>query len=398
MQELTPKLLSWASILDDQTRLQAETLSRMPFIDPYVALMPDAHFGKGASVGTVIPTVGAIIPAAVGVDIGCGMIAHRTQFTLGELHARMNLRSGITGTGFEDLYHGIGNAIPSSMARYNTHVTASAHQFTEQLEDMPGAQQAYEVAPNWPLQLGSLGSGNHFIEVTVDEVGRVWLFLHSGSRGVGNKLAQKHIAAAIEYVVPGFGKPARYPLVNKDLAYLEEGTPQFDAYIRDLRWAQMFAFLNRQEMMNRLTREFERFVGTDVVVSEAVNCHHNYTEQDNNVWLSRKGAIDAGLGTMGLIPGSMGVASYVVEGKGNAEALWSAPHGAGRLHSRGSAKRTFTLDEVEGQMTGITWAHDARLLDEAPGAYKPISQVMSDAADLVTIKHELHPIVNVKGL
>lgn len=389
MKQLAPKLFSWASILDPQTQLQAEALSRMPFIDPYVALMPDAHFGKGASVGTVIPTRGAIIPAAVGVDIGCGMIAHRTQFTGDDFAGTLSL---------EALRVAIEHAIPSSMGRYNTHVTDHAHTLTEQLEALPGAQEAYEAAQNWPLQLGTLGSGNHFIEVTVDEEDRVWLFLHSGSRGVGNRLAQKHIKAAVDYVVPGFGKPARYPLVNKDLAYLEEGTPEFDDYLRDLLWAQTFAFLNRQEMMHRLTHEFEAWIGEKVHVSEAVNCHHNYTENSNGVWLSRKGAIDANEGTMGLIPGSMGVASYVVEGKGNAHALYSAPHGAGRLHSRGSAKRTFTLEQMEDDMRGIEWAHDVRLLDETPAAYKPITTVMEDAADLVTIKHELHPIVNVKGL
>ena len=395
MRQLAPKLFSWASILDPQTQLQAEALSRMPFIDPYVALMPDAHFGKGASVGTVIPTRGAIIPAAVGVDIGCGMIAHRTQFDLGDL-SHLIERGEVADRA--TLRKSIERAIPSSVARYNTHVTEHAHRLTEQLEALPGAQQAYEVAQNWPLQLGSLGSGNHFIEVTVDEEDRIWLFLHSGSRGVGNKLAMKHIKAAQEYTVPGFGKPARYPLVNKDLAFLEEGTPQFEDYIRDLRWAQEFALLNRQEMMHRLTVQFEAWIGEEVHVSEAINCHHNYTVQNNDVWLSRKGAIDAREGVMGLIPGSMGVASYVVEGKGNIAALWSAPHGAGRLHSRGSAKRTFTLEDMERDMRGVEWAHDVRLLDETPGAYKPISQVMEDAADLVEIRHELNPILNVKGL
>jgi tRNA-splicing ligase RtcB len=376
----------------------------MPFIDPYVALMPDAHFGKGASVGTVLPTRGAIIPAAVGVDIGCGMIAHRTQFTLAYLAHR--IEQGEVADR-KTLHRAISVAIPSSVARYNTHVTDHAHIFTERLEDLPGAQQAYEVAPNWPLQLGTLGSGNHFIEVTVDEEDRVWLFLHSGSRGVGNRLAQKHIKTALDYTVPGFGKPARYPLVNKDLAYLEEGTPEFDAYIRDLRWAQTFALLNRQEMMYRLTAEFEAWIDERVIVSERINCHHNYTERylpagqedpADAVWLSRKGAIDASAGTLGLIPGSMGVASYVVEGLGNWQSLDSAPHGAGRLHSRGSAKRTFTLDQMESDMKGIEWAHDVRLLDETPAAYKPITQVIDDARDLVDVVHELHPILNVKGL
>lgn len=386
MQILTNKLITWASILDDQTRLQTLAISRMPFIFPHVAQMPDAHFGKGASVGSVIPTRGAIMPAAVGVDIGCGMIAHQTQFTITDL----------TGMDLSELRIAIEAAIPSSMGRYNSIIGTHARQYIEILEKTRGAGQAYDITPLWPTQLGSLGSGNHFIEVTADEEGRIWLFLHSGSRGVGNKLAMKHIKVAQEQC-----ERHNVKLESPDLAFLQEGTDEFDSYIEALNWAQQFALFNREEMMYRLTREFETFMGQRVKVSEQVNCHHNYTEKEWHfgelVWLSRKGAIDASLGQPGLIPGSMGAASYVVEGKGNLEALNSAPHGAGRLHSRGSAKRTFTLGQLRKEMKGIEWRESEAFLDEAPGAYKPIDQIMKDAEDLVTIKHEFHQLVNVKG-
>jgi tRNA-splicing ligase RtcB len=397
MEKITDKLLNWASILDTETRLQAEMTSRMPFIYPHLALMPDAHLGKGATVGSVIPTVGAIIPAAVGVDIGCGMIAHRTQFIVADVRERQ------IGMHLGSLRRAIEEAIPSSMGRYNDHVySGNTQKRYGELEATAGYDQAEEISPNWRQQLGSLGSGNHFIEVTADEHGRVWLFLHSGSRGVGNKLAMKHIKVAKEYTVPGHGKPAKYHLESPDLAFLEEGTPEFDSYIEALSWAQKFALLNREEMMDRLTDAFEDWIGGPVRVDEKVNCHHNYTERDTfggkAVWLSRKGAINAHQGTAGLIPGSMGAASYVVEGKGSWLALDSAPHGAGRIHSRGSAKRTFNLPQLEQEMQGIEWRHDAAFLDEAPGAYKPIDVVMEDAKDLVTIKHELHQLVNVKGM
>ena len=398
MRQIAPKLLSWASILDWQTELQARQLSELPIVWPYVAQMPDAHFGKGAPVGTALPTIDAIDPAAVGVDIGCGMIAHRTQFLAHDLHPE------ISGLNLTLLREAIERAIPSSMGRYNTHMSRSAWRRVEELEGLPGADSAYGAALGWPMQLGSLGGGNHFIEITVDEEDRVWLFLHSGSRGVGNRLATKHIKIAQEEC-----KADGIHLVNQDHAFLREGTESFQSYMTDLNWAQRFAYLNREEMMDRLSHEFERWIGEKVQVSEAINCHHNYTEQKMlppgmfgnddfvNVWLSRKGAIDAGLGKMGLIPGSMGVASYVVRGKGNAQALWTAPHGAGRLKSRGAAKRELTMEQMESDMEGIEWRHDKAFLDEAPRAYKDIGQVMRDSEDLVEIVHELHPILNVKG-
>jgi tRNA-splicing ligase RtcB len=380
------KLLSWASLIEDNTLDQALVASQMPFVDPYIALMPDAHLGKGATVGSVIPTREAIMPAAVGVDIGCGMIAVQTQFTIDDL-------GGLDRT---VLHKAIASAIPLFAGKYNQTLTKSAERRVRELDAMPGSKQAWAVSPNWSFQLGSLGSGNHFIEVSLDEANNVWLFLHSGSRGVGNKLAMVHIKAAQAYVA----KTDAF-LRNPDLAYLIEGTEEFDAYIEALTWAQHFAWLNRWEMMNRVVDVFGKWIGKAVVSLNAVHCHHNYTEKaeinGRSVWLSRKGAIAAHAGERGLIPGSMATASYVVEGKGDPTSFWSAPHGAGRQHSRTSAKKTFTYQSLEDSMEGIAWGESIAFLDEHPEAYKPVDVVMHDAVDLVEIKHTLHQIVNVKG-
>jgi tRNA-splicing ligase RtcB len=386
METITACLLSWASILEDSTREQALRTAEMPFIHPHLALMPDAHLGKGATVGSVIPTEGAIIPAAVGVDIGCGMMAVRTQFTAADL----------AGKNLGVLHEQISRAVPLSAGRQNKVVRETAAPRVEELRALPGAGQADGAAGNWPLQLGSLGSGNHFIEVSLDEADRVWLFLHSGSRGVGNKLASKHIRIAQERC-----REQGVVLADRDLAYLTEGTAEFDAYIEALRWAQRFAFLNREEMMDRVADQTGRFLGTAVERHEVVNCHHNYTERETHygreVWLSRKGAISAREGQWGLIPGSMGTASYVVVGKGNAASLMSSPHGAGRNFSRSAARKRFTRADLEQRMAGIAWGHSDAFLDEHPDAYKPVDVVMRDAADLVEIRHTLRQVVNVKG-
>lgn len=387
MEQLSKTLMNWASIIDEKTRDQAVTASSMPFIYPHLALMPDAHLGKGATVGSVIPTLGAIMPAAVGVDIGCGMVAARTM-----------LPESILPKDRKPLREAIEWAIPLSPGRYNNKIVATAVPRVEELEDL--AEQYHfnpeSYAGNWRNQLGSLGGGNHFIEVTVDEEGVVWLFLHSGSRGVGNKIASKHIAVAQKQMEKWW-----IDLPDRDLAYLVEGTEEFSRYIAELRWAQRFAYLNREEMMDRVIRQFSEWVGVDWAETQRINCHHNYTAKENhfgkNVWLSRKGAIDASEGTWGLIPGSMGTASYVVQGKGNKLALNSSPHGAGRVHSRTSARKTFTLEELQRNMEGIEWSGSEDFLDEIPAAYKDIGTVMEDAADLVEIKHKLHQILNVKG-
>jgi RNA-splicing ligase RtcB len=700
MEKINGRLLNWASILEDTTREQAERTATMPFIYPHLALMPDAHLGKGATVGSVIPTDGAIIPAAVGVDIGCGMIAVRTQFTADDVAGRdLNL-----------LHAQIARSIPLSAGRYNKSVRETSQARVEELRAIPGVKQADGAASNWPLQLGSLGAGNHFAELSLDEADRVWLFLHSGSRGVGNKLAQKHIRIAQEQC-----RRRHIQLPDRDLAYLVEGEPEFDAYVEALRWAQRFAYLNREEMMDRCVDQLERFLGTGVERHETVNCfagetpvitrtgsrpiealaggvhellttdgewvkapvrsfgrqevseivlsrsgvlktiratpdhrwllrsrrghqsealttnlrpgdrlqftfprrpdglqvdrraaargfvygdgtalsggrrslanfcgakdaallpyftgignpprtygdvtrvsglpgewklerppldappdvvygwlagyfaadgdvgrtgrptlsssnredleyvrsacqavgigtfgirsrlrrgfgseptalhlvglmrgdldesfflipehrarfvagagaaerrgwnvvsvrrtgettevfcavvesthafaladniltgncHHNYTEREKHfgreVWLSRKGAISAREGELGLIPGSMGAASYVVAGKGNVLSLMSSPHGAGRNFSRSAARKRFTRKDLDERMAGIAWGRSDAFLDEHPDAYKPIDQVMADAADLVEVRHTLRQIVNVKG-
>lgn len=387
MEKLSARLLSWASLIDEKTVEQARTSSRMPFIHPHLALMPDAHLGKGATVGSVIPTLGAIMPAAVGVDIGCGMIAVRTQFAREQLPADL-----------APLREQIERAVPLSAGHYNRKVVATAEPRIAELEELAetaGFDPA-RYAGHWRNQLGSLGSGNHFIEVSVDETDRVWLFLHSGSRGVGNKIATHHIAVAQR-----LAKQWWIDLPDPDLAYLVEGTPEFTRYIRELRWAQHFALLNREEMMDRVIRQLSEVMGEPVAEQERINCHHNFTEREKHfgkdVWVSRKGAIQADAGRPGLIPGSMGTASYVVEGLGNPLSLNSSPHGAGREYSRSAARRTFTHEQLREAMAGIEFRDTDAFIDEIPQAYKPIDQVMADAADLVTIRHTLRQVVNVKG-
>ena len=391
MQEISKRLLNWASILAPTTQAQAELTSTMPFIHPHLALMPDCHLGKGATVGSVIPTLGAIMPAAVGVDIGCGMMALRTEVTEQQLVQR---------GGLADLHGAIAGAVPLSAGKYNDgpysdHTMALVDDLVDQAEKLGVDPDRY--AGNWRLQLGSLGSGNHFIEVSADEEGQVWLFLHSGSRGVGNKMAQHHIKVAQQLAAKWWIR-----LPDPDLAYLVEGTDEFWAYIRDLRWAQHFALLNRVEMMDRVRKAFSAHLRAgELALTMEVNCHHNYTEKERHygkeVWLSRKGAINAESGRLGLIPGSMGTRSYVVEGLGNKRAFNSAPHGAGREYSRSAARRTFSREQLDQAMAGIAWGNSDAFLDEIPGAYKDVDVVMADAADLVKPIHVLHQMVNVKG-
>lgn len=336
---------------------------------------------------------------AAGVFVhNCGMIAVRTELVHKDLRSKPLAR----------LREAVEKAIPLSAGHYNETIRddGTVKRIAE-LEDRDGADSAEAIAPNWRLQLGTLGSGNHFAECSLDEQDRVWLFLHSGSRGVGNKLATKHIKVARSWC-----ERAWIQLPDPDLAYLVEGTDEFWAYLRDLRWAQHFALLNREEMMARATECLAGFIGRDIVAVETIQCHHNYTEQmsgdlirhwkrppghSGHVWLSRKGAIDASAGKPGLIPGSMGTRSYVVTGKGSMLSLNSSPHGAGREYSRSKARQIFTRAQLDTAMEGIEWRHSDAFLDEIPGAYKDIDQVMADAADLVEIRHTLRQIVNVKG-
>jgi tRNA-splicing ligase RtcB len=391
MQRLSEKLVNWASVLDEGTLAQAETTATMPFIFPHVALMPDAHLGKGSTVGSVIPTRGAVMPAAVGVDIGCGMQAVRTQFTregfLDDLHYLREL---------------IVEAIPMGIGERgeNTDRTITEMQIVRYGDLADIAEEDYSrYCKTWDKQLGTLGSGNHFIEAAYDEEGFVWLSLHSGSRGVGNKAAVFHIEEAEKACKRWF-----VALPDRDLAFLPQGTPEFDAYIRDLRWTQKYARANRDEMMDRVLHAVAQWVGSDegtIAVQDRFDCHHNFAEMEHHygtdVLLTRKGAVRARIGDRALIPGSMGTASYVVTGKGDRTSFVSAPHGAGRAMGRNQARKNLRFEDQRARMDGILWGDSERLLDECPGAYKDIAVVMADAADLVEIQHTLRPIMNIKG-
>jgi tRNA-splicing ligase RtcB len=385
------KLVNFASQIDDGTIEQAKQTASMPFVHPHVALMPDAHVGKGSAVGTVIPTLGAVIPAAVGVDIGCGMIAARTKYA----------KDDIADLPLSALRFSIESAIPMSKGGYNDRAdrfefTAARIASLERQAESGGVDLKH--SPKWRVQLGTLGGGNHFIELCLDNDDHVWMFLHSGSRGVGNKIANRHITIAKKLIAQS---GVRLP--NPDLAYLTEGTPQFASYIAELKWAQAFALANRAEMMDRFRQILAEHFNDDPVNVEIdlVNTHHNYTTIEHHggkdVWLTRKGAIDANEGVRAVIPGSMGTRSYIVTGRGNKAALCSAPHGAGRRFSRTEARRRFTADDLARAMRGIEYRHGDAWIDEIPSAYKDIDVVMEDARELVSVDVELRQILNVKG-
>ena len=388
--QINEKALSWVpeEEIEPQALEQVKNISKMPFIYRYVAVMPDCHFGKGATVGSVIPTKGAIIPAAVGVDIGCGMAAVQTS---------------LTGDGLPEDLSGVRKAIsariPLSAGQYNERVEDTARPKLARLEETADATSRLgfytQRAETWRRQLGSLGSGNHFIEIVLDEEDRVWAFLHSGSRGVGNKIAEFHIKTAQKLMEQYF-----IQLPDRDLAYLPLGTQEFKNYMTDLAWAQEFARLNRQEMMERVLAAAREELG-EFQETLRVECHHNFTQWENhagqNVMVSRKGAIEAKEGQWGLIPGSMGTRSYVVRGLGNKRSFNSAPHGAGRRLSRGAARRQFSMEDFDRDMAGIEVDRSEAFLDELPGAYKDIDLVMERSNELVEIVHTFRQIVNVKG-
>src|SRR5437764_5156037 len=389
---INPKLLSWASEIDAETIRQAEKTARLPIVEGHVALMPDAHVGIGATVGSVIPTKGAVIPSAVGVDIGCGMIAAELDVTEAQLPDSL-----------EPLLHRIERAVPAGVGQGHSGKRGAAAESAGKAAGAwlaahrPATVLSADQAAKAASQFGSLGSGNHFFELCLDERSRVWVVLHSGSRGIGNQLAQAHIAKAKR-----LAKEAMLSLEDPDLAWFVQGTAEFDAYVTDMLWAQDYALANRAQMMEAAIAEVLAFLGTGNV-TRTVNCHHNFAQRevhgDQELWITRKGAIQAGEGDLGVIPGSMGTRSYIVRGKGSAASWRSCSHGAGRRHSRTKARKLFTPADLAEQMQGKTWlkARAAALVDEIPTAYKDIDQVMADQADLVEVLHTLHQVLNYKG-
>ena len=386
----SPNVLSWLpeEQIEGSALQQIKNLSQLPFIFKYVAVMPDCHFGMGATVGSCIPTMRAIIPAAVGVDIGCGMIAVKTPLTRADLPEDLS-----------EIRKAVEEQIPLSAGRYNSSIKKTAKPRVEQMEAQAAELDRLDfydkIDRNWRRQMGSLGSGNHFIEIVLDETGSVWAFLHSGSRGIGNKIAVHHIKIAKALMEKWY-----IQLPDPDLAYLVEDTPEFHDYMTDLGWAQDFARLNRDEMIERVLRILKHRFGS-FEEEERIQCHHNFTQREHHfgrdILVSRKGAIEAREGQLGLIPGSMGTASYVVRGKGNRGSFNTAPHGAGRRMSRNKARESFTMSDFDRLMEGIEVNRSESFLDELPGAYKDIDLVMEQSSDLVDVIHNFRQIVNVKG-
>lgn len=383
MQRVTDRLYSWASEVDRETLEQARMLSRLPIIEGHVALMPDAHLGIGSAVGSVIPTKGAVIPAAIGVDIGCGMIASRTDLSATDLPD--DLRRYVDR---------LARVVPAGLGNWHREPTREAREW---MATHPNQGLTHTQATRAAAQLGSMGSGNHFFELCLDQHDDVWVIMHSGSRGVGNQLADHHMKVAKRLC-----DAAGIPLEHPDLAYLQERTPQFDAYIRDMRWSQAYALENRRLMMDAALKALRDVVGRGEEAFR-VDTHHNFTalerHGDQDVWITRKGAVRAAVDDWGLVPGAMGQKSFVVRGLGNELAYRSCAHGAGRRLSRRRARKELSVESFAGVMAGRAWqeASALELLDEHPGAYKPIEQVMAQQSDLVRVEYELRGIANYKG-
>ncbi len=376
--------------VEDQAQQQLRNIASLPFIHKHLAVMPDVHLGKGATVGSVIPTHKAIIPAAVGVDIGCGMCAVRTSLTSLDLPETLKpLRSAleqVIPVGRAD--HG--DDVPKMVDKlwYNTF----KRRYDQIQQKHPGVSTRRSPAQ----QVGTLGGGNHFVEVCLDQDDRVWIMLHSGSRGVGNRIGSYFIEKAREEMQRLF-----IHLPDKDLAYLIEGSELFNDYVEAVGWAQDYARANRDAMLYAVLDTMHRHFKSFVVTDEAINCHHNYVEKEHhfgeNVWVTRKGAVRAREGDLGIIPGSMGAKSFIVRGKGNPESFCSCSHGAGRLMSRTEAKRRITLEDHQHAVAGVECRTDEGVIDESPAAYKPIEAVMAAQSDLVEVVHTLKQILCVKG-
>lgn len=371
---------------------QLVNLSQLPIIYGHIAVMPDVHEGIGATVGSVVPTKEAIIPAAVGVDIGCGMNA--VQLSLSAKDLPDNLRA---------IRLAIEERVPVGFAQHNNpdELYKACRPFEKSLNHI------FECHPDifkminkqyerWICQMGTLGGGNHFIELCLDENDKFWVMLHSGSRGIGNAIGRYFIQLAKQDM-----ERHLHQLPHRDLAYFKEGSKYFADYVEAVSWAQSYAFENRKQMMNIILNVLKDYLPPFTLTSQAVNCHHNYVEKqknlDANIYLTRKGAISARANELGIIPGSMGARSYIVRGKGSAESFHSCAHGAGRVMSRTEAKRRFKRSDVSAQTRGVECRKDAGIIDEIPAAYKDIDEVMANQTDLVDVVHTLHQIVCIKG-
>jgi len=382
---------------DENSKQQLMNIAKMPFIHKWISAMPDVHLGKGATIGSVIPTTGAIIPAAVGVDLGCGMMAVKTSLNAEQLpDSLLHTR------------HAIENAVPHGHSkRRGRRDKGSWGNMPKDVETawQPLHDQFQLMTEKYPFlkntnhinHLGTLGGGNHFIEVCLDEADAVWVMLHSGSRGVGNAIGTYFINEAKKDMERYF-----IQLPDKDLAYIPEGSKMFREYTLSVAWAQDFARINREVMMSRTLEALQKAIPTPfTAVSEAVNCHHNYISReqhfDKNVWVTRKGAVSAREGQMGIIPGSMGAKSFIVRGLGNADSFCSCSHGAGRVMSRTKAKKEVSLQEHIKATEGVECRKDESVIDETPAAYKPIEKVMKAQEDLVEIVHTLKQVICVKG-
>ena len=378
--------------IEPQARLQLVNISKLPIVHHHVAAMPDVHLGIGATVGSVIPTRQAIIPAAVGVDIGCGMMAARLSLTGKEIDEKVLTK----------VFNQISRDVPVGFDQHDERDVRSdavrpfSRRLKRILEKHPGVQKRVGKRSHWTRQLGTLGGGNHFIEVCLDESGGVWVMLHSGSRGIGNAIGTYFIELAKKDCTRnGIQVP------DADLAYFAEGAQHFDDYVEAVGWAQDYARANREEMMDLVVEAMRRHLPSFEVMREAVNCHHNYVERERHygedVWLTRKGAIRAREGELGIIPGSMGARSYIVRGKGRAESFHSCAHGAGRRMSRNAAQKCFKVEDLVNQTQGVICRKDRGVIDEIPGAYKDIDEVMANQSDLVEVVHTLKQVLCVKG-
>jgi tRNA-splicing ligase RtcB (3'-phosphate/5'-hydroxy nucleic acid ligase) len=378
---------------------QIRNIAGLPIVAGHIAVMPDVHLGKGATVGTVVPTRGAIIPAAVGVDIGCGMAALRTELTAAQLPDSLAaIRASIEAAvpvGF-DIHAAEIN--PTHEGPHGRDLRTKMQALYARFEKLAilSVLRRIDARRIW-RQLGTLGGGNHFIELCLDEEGTVWVMLHSGSRNIGKTIGEAAIGMAREAA-----QRAGVALPDKDLAWLNEGTPEFNLYVEALQWAQDYAALNRELMLFRVLTALRAALAHPIkLTAEVVNCHHNYATVEEHfgskVWITRKGAVSAREGQLGIIPGSMGTRSYIVRGRGNPLAYCSCSHGAGRRMSRGAAKRLFDVDALAAQTAGVECRKDEGVLDEIPGAYKDIDAVMAAQADLVEVVHTLKQVLCVKG-